>query len=166
MTSKRNINRPIDTDPGFDQLLALAEPVPPSPQLGESILETARSVPADLPPASPYLKAEILAATAKLHPFPLRGGRPGWGSGQFPHPPRTLEDPHPNPPPLKGRELWAAGSLMAASVVLGLWLGNIGIADTYLRPTLSVVGLAQPDDDQLFTSEDYLGVTDTTGEVL
>ncbi|VAV95703.1 hypothetical protein MNBD_ALPHA08-277 [hydrothermal vent metagenome] len=114
------------------QLLDQAPETPPSPQLRTQIVTAALLDAAPLAPPSPDLHQNILAAakneppaTAKIIAF-------------APSPARRW---------INANAL--AGGLLAASLILGIWTGSSGVADSLLAAPFELAGLpvAEAGDD-------------------
>ena len=118
------------TDLALDKLLDMAAPVP----------------------ASPDLKAQIMAAALGDSKHQAESTRTGAGVGtgaeiiDFSRAKRAkLAKPSSNPKPrLRFGGTWAAAGLMAASLVIGIWTGTAGYADNLISAPLELAGLKAP----------------------
>jgi len=115
----------------ISQLLNQATAAPPSPQLRSQIITAALlDVAPDVPP-SPDLQQNILAAANEI--------------------PATAEIIAFSPSPVRRwiNDNALAGSLLAASLILGIWTGSTGLVDNLLAAPFELAGLpvAEAGDD-------------------
>jgi len=145
MTQDNNQHRASEKaeDQALSDLLDMAPVLPPSANLRDEIIASALLDLAPDVPASPQLMQNILAKAT---------GQTSQNSGA------EIIDFHPKAglTPLKHKPAhrWLTGNsfaagLMAASLILGIWTGANGVADTLISAPLELAGLEISDPSSL-----------------
>jgi len=127
------------------QLLDQASKVPASPQLRRQIMATALLDFAPKTPVSPALHQNIMTAATRQRP----------SADIINFTPQTARQ--------RFYAAVLAGSLMTASLLLGIWTGTSNIADNFLSPSFEIAGLAL-ERDETFGVYDYTAGLDYSGD--
>jgi len=118
MTSNSN-STGSQTDLALEKLLDMATPVPPSPDLKAKIMASAINGGGEVKEST---GAEIISFAQA----------------------RSVKQTEVDKPRFRLGGNWAAGGLIAASLVIGIWTGTAGYADNLISAPLELAGLQAP----------------------